>query len=84
MATVNNVPKSVPPIFDEAEAKARERLLSVPQVAELLCLSLQAVRHKIARGEIGFCRLGERTIRIPESELMRQIAEPFVPARRRT
>jgi excisionase family DNA binding protein len=55
-----------------------EKVLSVRQASEALCLRESTVRAWIARRKLGFVRLG-RSIRVPESEIARLLSEGRVP-----
>jgi excisionase family DNA binding protein len=56
-------------------------LLSVPEVAEHLAIRQSTVRAWILRRQLGYVRVGKRSIRVPLSEVQRVIAEGTVPAR---
>jgi excisionase family DNA binding protein len=59
-----------------------ERLLTVDEIAELLRLNPQTVRNMIDRRELGAVRLGQRRVRVRESELERFLAAGEMPADR--
>ena len=46
-----------------------DELLTVKEVAELLKLNQQTIRNMIDRGEIGHVRVGQRRVRIRQSQL---------------
>jgi excisionase family DNA binding protein len=60
---------------------AGQVFLSVDVVAERLQISARTLRRLIARGELGVLRISG-TLRIPEQEFGRFIAERFTPAAR--
>ena len=49
------------------------RLLTMHQVAELLCVSLRTVKRLLARGELPVVRVG-RLVRVREDDLRRFMA----------
>jgi excisionase family DNA binding protein len=57
------------------------RLLRVPEFAERLGLRPSTVRAWILHRRVAFVRIGQRAIRIPETEVQRIIGAGFVPAR---
>jgi excisionase family DNA binding protein len=46
-----------------------DELLTVKEVAELLKLNQQTVRNMIDRGELGHVRVGQRRVRVRQSQL---------------
>lgn len=64
-------------------ATATRRLVSLPEAAEMLGLSVKTVRRYIAAGDLDAVRLGRRVIRIKTASLDRLIdAHPVNPWRR--
>ena len=60
------------------KAPAVRRLVSLPEAAEFLAVSVKTVRRYIAAGELDAVRLGRRTIRIRIDSLDRIIDEQWV------
>ncbi len=58
----------------------RERLLSVGEVAQVLGVTVSAVRRWLLESKLIRVKLG-RLVRIPESEIDRLIAEGMRPAK---
>jgi len=56
-----------------------EKLLSVAEAAERLNLKPVTIRSWVSRRRIAWVRVGERTIRIPASELARILERGYVP-----
>jgi excisionase family DNA binding protein len=56
-----------------ATATSTRRLVSLPEAAEILGLSVKTVRRYIAAGDLDAVRLGRRTIRIKTDSLDRLI-----------
>lgn len=56
-------------------APAVRRLVSLPEAAEILAVSVKTVRRYIAAGELDAVRLGRRTIRVKVNSLDRIIDE---------
>jgi excisionase family DNA binding protein len=54
-------------------APAARRLVSLPEAAEILAVSVKTVRRYIAAGDLDAVRLGRRTIRIKTESLDRLI-----------
>lgn len=54
-------------------ATATRRLVSLPEAADILGLSVKTVRRYIASGDLDAVRLGRRTIRIKTDSLDRLI-----------
>lgn len=54
-------------------APAARRLVSLPEAAEFLAVSVKTVRRYIAAGDLDAVRLGRRTIRIKTESLDRLI-----------
>lgn len=50
-------------------------LLSIPEAAKRLTLSIRALRSLLANGEIAFIRVTTRRIAVEETELVRFVAE---------
>ena len=48
---------------------ARQRLLTIEQVADRCSVSVRTVRRWIASGELGVHRLGTRNVRVSEHDL---------------
>ena len=46
-----------------------DELLTVKDVAELLTLNQQTIRNMIDRGEMGHVRVGQRRVRVRQSQL---------------
>ncbi len=65
------------------KAPAARRLVSLPEAAEILAVSVKTVRRYIAAGELDAVRLGRRTIRIRIDSLDRIIEEHPVTASRK-
>ena len=61
-------------------APAVRRLVSLPEAAEILAVSVKTVRRYIAAGELDAVRLGRRTIRVRVDSLDRIIDEHPVNA----
>lgn len=57
-----------------------ERLLTLAEAAEQINMSPHFVRRRVQRREIEFVKLG-KSVRIPESELVRFVEQGTVPAR---
>ena len=57
-----------------------DRLLTVRDFAEAAALGVPTVRRWIARRQIASVRVGNRAVRIPETELMRLISDGLVSA----
>jgi excisionase family DNA binding protein len=57
-----------------------EKLLTGAQVAEMLSLKPVTIRQWIAKRKLASVKVGDRAIRIPESEVTRLIERGFVPA----
>ena len=57
-----------------------EKLLRVEEAAERIGCKPATIRAKILRREITYVKLG-RSVRIPESAIMRLIEENTIPAR---
>ena len=55
-----------------------DELLTVKEVAERLKLNQQTIRNMIDRGELGHVRVGQRRVRVRQSQL-----DAFLPARQR-
>lgn len=51
------------------------KLLTIPEVAERLRISIRAVYERVAAGHIRTLKLGRRTTRIEEAEVERYLAE---------
>ena len=64
-------------------APAVRRLVSLPEAAEILAVSVKTVRRCIAAGELDAVRLGRRTIRVRVDSLERIIDEHPVNASRK-
>jgi excisionase family DNA binding protein len=64
-------------------APAVRRLVSLPEAAEILAVSVKTVRRYIAVGELDAVRLGRRTIRVRVDSLDRIIDEHPVTASRK-
>jgi len=47
-----------------------KKLLTVEQAAQILCLTTSSIYMRIARGQIPHIRLGPRTVRFDEDELL--------------
>jgi excisionase family DNA binding protein len=60
----------------------RERLLSIPQFSEALGLTVSGTRRWLLERRVAHVKVG-RLVRIPESELVRIVADGFRPARQR-
>jgi excisionase family DNA binding protein len=60
---------------------AAEKLLKVPEAAEMLALSQKTIWQWIGERRIGVIRLG-RAVRVPLSEIERLMEEGTTPARR--
>jgi len=58
-----------------SKAPAARRLVSLPEAAEILAVSVKSVRRYIAAGELDAVRLGRRTIRVRVDSLDRIIDE---------
>jgi len=58
-----------------SKAPAARRLVSLPEAAEILAVSVKTVRRYIAAGELDAVRLGRRTIRVRVDSLDRIIDE---------
>jgi excisionase family DNA binding protein len=58
-----------------------EKLLKVPEAAEILALSQKTVWQWIGERRIGVVRLG-RAVRVPVSEIERLMQQGATPARR--
>jgi excisionase family DNA binding protein len=58
----------------------QEKLLSGAQVAELLGLKPVTIRQWIAKRKITAIKIGDRAVRIPESEVQRLIDRGTTPA----
>lgn len=56
-----------------ATATPNRRLVSLPEAADILGLSVKTVRRYIASGDLDAVRLGRRTIRIKTDSLDRLI-----------
>jgi excisionase family DNA binding protein len=56
-----------------ATATPTRRLVSLPEAADILGLSIKTVRRYIAAGDLDAVRLGRRTIRIKTDSLERLI-----------
>lgn len=56
-------------------ATIARRLVSLPEAAEILAVSVKTVRRYIAAGELDAVRLGRRTIRVRVDSLDRIIEE---------
>ena len=54
-------------------APAVRRLVSLPEAAEILAVSVKTVRRYIAAGELDAVRLGRRTIRVRVESIDRMI-----------
>lgn len=68
-----------------ATATPTRRLVSLPEAADILGLSVKTVRRYIASGDLDAVRLGRRTIRIKTDSLDRLIdAHPVNAWRSRT
>jgi excisionase family DNA binding protein len=63
-----------------ATATPTRRLVSLPEAADILGLSVKTVRRYIASGDLDAVRLGRRTIRIKSDSLDRLIDEHPVNA----
>ena len=50
-----------------------DELLTVREVAELLKLNQQTIRNMIDRGEMGHVRVGQRRVRVRQSQLARRL-----------
>ncbi|MHB2006833.1 MAG: helix-turn-helix domain-containing protein [Acidobacteriaceae bacterium] len=57
-----------------------EQLWKVPEAAPRLGVARQTLWNWVGSRKIGVYRIG-RSVRIPESEVQRILAESFVPAR---
>jgi excisionase family DNA binding protein len=60
--------------------KMTERLLTVPMVAERLCLRESTVRKMILQRRIDVVRPSVRAVRVPESAIERILKEGYRPA----
>jgi excisionase family DNA binding protein len=60
-----------------------EKLLTVPQAAERLGLKEGTLRVWMRQRRIARVYVGERAVRVPESEVSRLVSEGLVPAIRR-
>jgi excisionase family DNA binding protein len=60
--------------------KMTERLLTVPMVAERLCLRESTVRKMILKRRIDVVRPSVRAVRVPESAIERILKEGYRPA----
>ncbi|MGO9057298.1 MAG: helix-turn-helix domain-containing protein [Candidatus Binataceae bacterium] len=58
-----------------------EKLLSAAQVAEMLGVRPVTVRAWLARRLLASVKVGERAVRIPQSEVARLVARGYTPAR---
>jgi excisionase family DNA binding protein len=68
-----------------SKAPAARRLVSLPEAAEILAVSVKTVRRYIAAGELDAVRLGRRTIRIKAESIERLIdAHPVNASRKRS
>lgn len=56
-------------------------VLTIPQAAATLNLSVFTIRAWVARRQIGFVKLG-RSVRIPLTEIQRLLEQGTVPPRR--
>lgn len=57
-----------------------DELLTVAEVAQLLKLNQQTARSMIDRGELGHVRVGQRRVRMRQSQLDRRSWQPASPA----
>lgn len=65
-------------------AESRRLLLSIPEVAEILNVSIPTVKRWLSQGVIPYRKLGGRTL-IPQAEVDRIVAEGLtVPTSGRT
>jgi excisionase family DNA binding protein len=67
-----------------ATATPTRRLVSLPEAADILGLSVKTVRRYIASGDLDAVRLGRRTIRIKTDSLDRLIDAHPINAWRRS
>lgn len=67
----------------EHEIPSQEKLLSVPEFAAALRVTVAAVRRWLLERKIASIRVGGRLVRIPASELDRIIEEGYRPAKPR-
>lgn len=58
-----------------------ERLYSVHEFAKALSLKESTGRAWVLKRKVGYIKLNGRSVRIPEREIARLLAEGFVPAR---
>jgi excisionase family DNA binding protein len=58
-----------------------EKLMSASQVADMLGLKPVTIRAWLARRLLGSVRVGDRAIRIPESEVMKLVERGYTPPR---
>lgn len=56
------------------------RLLTYAQVGEMLGLARETIRRKVRQRQLPACRIGTKTVRIPEAVVQKLIEESFVPA----
>lgn len=65
----------------DAERDGFERLYTPKRVGEILGLKTCTIRLWIALRKIGSVKIGDRAIRVPESEIAKLIEAGYVPAR---
>jgi excisionase family DNA binding protein len=58
-----------------------DKLLTGAQVAEMLGLKPVTIRQWIAKRKIASVKVGDRAVRIQESEVAKLIERGFIPAR---
>jgi len=66
--------------MDSGNRSAADHMLTVPEAAARLGLSVATIRAWLARRKLGAVHLG-RSVRIPESEITRMITRGFIPPR---
>jgi excisionase family DNA binding protein len=65
---------------DPENIPAPDRMLTVPEAAARLGLSVATIRAWISRRRLAHVHLG-RAVRVPESQIAKIISDGFVPAR---